>query len=204
VVVRLRGGGRRHGQHVRLGLNPYAKVFDSSGHQLLASDPDAQWCHDHIGGCTTTLGTFAAGETVDLYISYDATRGFVHFGADDAAAPDEGYLAASYQVGTGVSFIQARVGTEFGSTPWDGSYSHTLPAQYTKIAAYSNATLTTYSGHTSTLWSWWVHHKLLANTEQQSGSDLVAIPTDLTNGGANFQTWFVPQSAQGRTQPVLH
>jgi hypothetical protein len=23
---------------------------------------------------------------------------------------------------------------------------------------------------------WWVHHKLLANTEQQSGSDWVAIP----------------------------
>jgi hypothetical protein len=183
---------------------PYAKVFDPSGHQLLASDPGAQWCDDHADGCSTTLGTFAAGETVDLSIEYDATRGFVHFGADFAPAPDEAYLMASYQVGTGVSFTQARVGTEFGSTPWDGSYSHTPPAQYTKIAAFSNVKLITYSGHTSSLWSWWVHHKLLANTGQQSGADWVAIPTDLTSGGASFQTWFVPQSAQGRTQPVLH
>jgi hypothetical protein len=68
----------------------------------------------------------------------------------------------------------------------------------------SHATLTTYSGHVSSLWSWWVHHKLLANTEQQSGSDWVAIPTDLTNGGASFQSWLVPQSAQSRAQPVLH
>jgi hypothetical protein len=88
-------------------------------------------------------------------------------------------------------------------SPWDGSYSHTPPAQYLKAAAYSNASLTTYSGRTSTLWSWWVHHKL-ANTGQQSGADWVAIPTDLTNGGANFQTWLVPQNAQGPNQPVLH
>jgi hypothetical protein len=64
--------------------------------------------------------------------------------------------------------------------------------------------LETYSEQSSTLWSWWTHHKLLANTEQQSGSDWVAIPADLTNGGANFQTWFVPQSAQSPNQPVLH
>jgi hypothetical protein len=79
---------------------PYAEVFDRSGHQLLATDPGAEWCDDHTFGCITTLGAFAAGETVDLYVYYDVTRGFVHFGADDAAAPDEGYMMASYQVGT--------------------------------------------------------------------------------------------------------
>jgi hypothetical protein len=63
-------------------------------------------------------------------------------------------------------------------------------------------TLTTYSGHTSTLWSWWVHHQMLANTGQQSGSDWVAIPDDLTDGGASFRTWFVPQSGQSPSQPT--
>ena len=58
--------------------------------------------------------------------------------------------------------------------------------------------LTSYSGHTASLSSWWVHHKLLANTGQQSGSDWVAVPADLSNGGASFQTFFLPQSAQGR------
>jgi hypothetical protein len=38
---------------------------------------------------------------------------------------------------------------------------------------------------------------------QQSGSDWIAVPADLSNGGASFQTWFVSQSAQGPAQPVL-
>jgi hypothetical protein len=185
-----------------LGYTPYAEVFDRSGHQLLASDPDAQWCDEHTFGCITTIGTFGSDEYVDMSISYDPARGFVYFNASDLN--DELYMQASYQVGTGVSFTQARVGTEFGGSPWDGSYSHAPPAQYTKIAAYGNVGLITYSGHTSTLWSWWTHHKLLANTGRQSGADWVAIPTDLTSGGASFQTWFVPQSAQGPAQPVLH
>ena len=45
-------------------------------------------------------------------------------------------------------------------------------------------------------------HKLLANTGQQSGSDWVAIPDDLTDGGASFRTWFVPQSGQSPNQPT--
>jgi hypothetical protein len=184
------------------GYTPYTEVFDRSGHQLLASDPNAQWCDEHTFGCITTIGAFGSDEYVDISISYDPARGFVQFNASDEN--DELYLKAYYQVGTGVSFTQARVGTEFGGSPWDGSYAHIPPAQYTKIAAYGNVGLITYSGHTSTLWSWWTHHKLLANTGQQSGADWVAIPTDLTSGGASFQTWFVPQSAQGRAQPVLH
>jgi hypothetical protein len=71
-----------------------------------------------------------------------------------------------------------------------------------KIAAYNNVSLTTYSGHGTTLWSWWVHHKLLANTGQQSGSDWVAVPGDLSNGGASFQTFFVPQNAQSSSPPA--
>ena len=98
---------------------------------------------------------------------------------DDA---EDLFFYASYTV-TGQSFTQARVGTDFGGSPWDGSCSYTPPAQYTKVAAYSNVSLTSYGGHTATLWSWWVHHKLLANTGQQSGSDWVAVPTDLYGGG---------------------
>jgi hypothetical protein len=37
----------------------------------------------------------------------------------------------------------------------------------------------------------------------QSGADWVAVPADLTHGGASFQTWFAPQSAQDRAQPAL-
>jgi hypothetical protein len=38
-----------------------------------------------------------------------------------------------------------------------------------------------------------MHHKLLA----LPGRSLVAFPNNLTNSGANFQTWFAPKSAQG-------
>ena len=41
--------------------------------------------------------------------------------------------------------------------------------------------------------SWWLHHKLLA---QPPGGGLVATPYNLTHGGRDFQTWFVPRSAQ--------
>ena len=71
-----------------------------------------------------------------------------------------------------------------------------------KVAAYTHVGLTTYSGHTSALWSWWVHRKLLANTGQQSGRDWVAVPAGLYNGGASFQTAFVPQSAQSPRHPA--
>lgn len=110
---------------------------------------------------------------------------------------------AGYTV-TGLSFTQARIGTDFGTSPWDGSYSHAPPAKSVKVAAFSNATLITYSGHTSSLVSWWVHHPLLANTGQQSDSDWVAVPTGLSSSGSgsNFSTYFVPQSGQGPNQPA--
>ena len=182
---------------------PYAIVYNRSTHQVIASDPNAVECSAD-DTCGPTIGSFAAGDSVSLRLTYYPTPGVLALVANDNSTGVTFINEPAYTVGTGVSFTQARVGTEFGGSPWDGSYSYAPPAQFTKAAAYTGVALTTYSGHTSTLWSWWVHHKLLANTEQQSSSDWVAIPADLTSGGANFQTWFVPQSAQSPTQPVLH
>jgi hypothetical protein len=179
---------------------PYAVIYDRSTHQVIASNPNAEWCDDQ-DNCGPTIGNIPLGTPLIFNLSYDPKTGDVEFRA--LPADSNGGFLASYTA-TGQSFTQARVGTEFGGSPWDGSYSHTPPAQYTEVAAYSGVGLTTYSGHTSSLWSWWVHHPLLANTGQQSGSDWVAIPTNLTNGGANFQTWFVPVSGQSPNQPVLH
>ena len=54
------------------------------------------------------------------------------------------------------------------------------------MATYNSLSLTSYSGHTASLWSWWVHHKLFA---VKPGSDWVAAPTNLYNGGMSFRTW---------------
>jgi hypothetical protein len=180
------------------GYTPYAKIYDRSTHQVLASNPNAIWC-DVSDDCSSTIGTIPPGEGVSLSVTYDlktrdlGLRAIPYIGNGGFVSI---YTAASQ------SFTQARVGTEFGSSPWDASYAHTPPANYAKIATYNNVALTTYSGHIATLWSWWVHHKLLANTGQQTGSDWVATPGDLTNGGASFQTGFVPQSAQSSNQPA--
>ena len=127
-------------------------------------------------------------------ISYDKATGTLSMEVGDPY--NINVFHSSYTI-PGQSFTEARIGTEFGTSPWDDSYSYTPPAAPVKVAAYTDVWLISYSGHQATLSSWWVNHKLLANTGQQSGSDWVAIPHNLTGGGASFQTWFVPKSAQG-------
>jgi hypothetical protein len=176
---------------------PYATIYDRSTHQVIASNPNAQYCEPDA--CLPVARTFFPGVSWTLTISYLPQVGQVGM----SGFTDGGLwgFTSSYDL-TAQSFTQARVGTEFGSSPWDASYPHTPPASFVKIAAYNNVSLTTYSGHSATLRSWWVHHKLLANTGQQSGSDWVAVPSDLSNGGASFQTFFVPQSAQSSRPPA--
>jgi hypothetical protein len=177
----------------------YATIYDRSTHAVIASNPNSVYC-DFSSHCSPGTGDFKAGisPSLGLAIYYDPATGLLHL---DEEQGDNTDFRATYTA-TGQSFTQARVGTDFGGTPWDGSYSHSPPVKAVKIATYTNVGLGTYSGHDSTLWSWWTHHKLLANTEQQTSSDWVAAPTDLHNGGASFQTWFVPQSAQSSSQPT--
>jgi hypothetical protein len=115
---------------------------------------------------------------------------------------DGSVFDSSYDLFHTQAFTQARVGTEFGASPWEAPVVHEPPFSSLRVATYNDVSLTSYGGHTATLWSWWVHHKLLANTGQQSDTDWIAVPTDLSNGGASFQTWFVPQSAQSPHAPT--
>jgi hypothetical protein len=183
------------------GYTTYATIYDRSTHQVIASNPNASTC-DKYGNCHPGPAILDPGFALGLAIGYVPASGnlsMAEFYTDSLGDETDFY---SFYTATGQSFTQARVGTEFGSSPWDGSYSYTPPASYVKVARYTSVSLTSYSGHIATLWSWWVHHKLLANTEKQTGSDWVAVPTDLVNGGASFQTWFVPKSAQSSSQPT--
>jgi hypothetical protein len=180
------------------GFSPAVAVFDRSTHALLAASSNgtiaAQWCPAG-GTCqpATSGGSFAVGATVTERMHYSSATGVASFKATDAAGNQ---FTATYTAGTGIAFNQARIGTEFSANPW-AAPSYTPPAKWAKIAVYNNARLVTYTGHASTLRSWWVHHALEANTEAQSVSgDWVAVPTNLYNSGASFQTFFVPTSAQ--------
>jgi hypothetical protein len=183
------------------GFSPAVAVFDRGTHALLAASANgtitAQWCPAG-GSCqpATSGGSFAVGVTVTERMHYNPSTGAASFKATDKAGDR---FTATYSAGLGKSFKQARIGTEFSVDPWTAP-SYTPPANFTKIAVYNNARLVTYSGHVSTLSSWWVHHVLEANTVAQSESgDWVAIPTNLYNSGASFQTWFVPTFAQSPT-----
>lgn len=179
---------------------PYAAVYDRSTHAEIVLNPDATWCGN--GTCGPTIGTWNTGDTLSMKVTYSPSSGTVTFNASPSAGDAGTSFKADYLIGTGVSYNQARVGSDFGSTPWDASYAYTPPpAQYLKTAVFSKVSLTTYSGHTSTMWSWWVHHALLANTEQQSSSDWVSVPSNLYNSGANFQTYLVPQTGETPNQP---
>jgi hypothetical protein len=184
------------------GFSPAVAVFDRSTHALLAASGNgtisAQWCPAG-GSCqpATSGGSFAVGMTVTERMHYSTSTGTANFKATDTAGD---VFTASYSAGLGQSFNQARIGTEFGVDPWTAP-SYSPPANFTKIGVYNDARLVTYSGHASTLTSWWVHHALEANTNAQSVSgDWVAIPTFLYNSGASFQTFFVPASAQSEQQ----
>jgi hypothetical protein len=187
------------------GFSPAVTVLDRGTHAVLGSSTAgtiaAQWCPAG-GTChpATSGGSFAVGATVTERMHYDPLAGTASFRASDAAG---NLFTATYTPGAGVSFNQARIGSEFSADPWTAP-GYTPPADWAKIAVYNNATLVTYSGHISNLRSWWIHRPVEANTEAQGATgDWVAIPTNLYNSGASFQTFFVPASAQspGRAAP---
>ena len=185
------------------GYTPYAKIFNASSHQLLASDPNAYWC-DQSDNCGPTIGTFPAGDTAEFLLTYDRQTGGIELLALDGSEGQTSFVA-NYTAGTGESFTQARLGTELGPDPWTAPSSYKHPAAWTKLAVYNNVQLQTYNGKTPTLASWFVHHKIFMAGITGSLIDVEAAPTDLysTYGlyGSSFQTWLAPAGTSGPAQP---
>jgi hypothetical protein len=179
---------------------PYAKIYDATTHQLLASDPGAQWCDEANPDCVPTIGSFPTGDTVQIGVDY-VHGGLGLWARDDASGFGVGVFQADYTAGAGESFTQARIGTEFGTDPWTAPSSFTHPAAWTKIAAWNFVNLYTYNGNHSTLASWFVHHKIFMAGVTGSLIDVQAAPTDLTNNGAAFQDWLAPAGVNGPAQP---
>ena len=175
---------------------PYATIYDRTTRQVIASNPNAHWCDSRDKCGEGGVGDpVPAGADLLLQIKYQ------HFSPTNSAvamyadfAPPHGY-PHHVVFGSGVdrqSFTQARVGTDFGRSPWDASYAYTPPASSVKAAGYFGVKLTSYSGHTATLVSWWVRHPLHA---WPAGRAPVATSGNLSNSGASFQSWFVPKNS---------
>ena len=111
---------------------------------MIASNPNAEFCDDNEDVCNLPPRPFDAGTQLGLSIDYSPADGSLQM----IEVFSGGFSFVSSYTVTGQSFTQARIGTDFGNSPWDGSYSHRPPANQVKVAAYSNVHLITYSGHT--------------------------------------------------------
>ena len=144
------------------GYATYATIYDRSTHQVIASNPNAQHCAGYGDFCAPGPVTWNyPGTTAWLRISYTPADGHLSMSevlSSDSTDSNGNDFTSSYDLTASQPFTQARVGTEFGSSPWDASYPYTPPAKSLKVAAYTSVDLTSYSGHTASLSSWWVHH----------------------------------------------
>jgi hypothetical protein len=166
--------------------SPAVSVFDRVTHALVcstAATPPHQ-CPDTPVSWANGSVSFPSGRNVTESLFYDQQSGIVTASVLDVSTGMAS--AATYHAGIGQSFKVARIGAEVGFTPWDDGGYIAPPTAVTKLAAFSGAALTTYSGSHSNLRSWWVHSKLIMTSDGTSAGKTRATSTDLGNGGSSF------------------
>jgi len=130
----------------------------------------------------------APSHTARLSLFYDHRTGFL-----DAQVNDHDYL--NYSPGPGIVFNQARIGAEFGATPWSTT-PFRAPAVETRLATFgvpaNEAEIVTYSGHASGLISWWAHHRVKMTSDGTSAKAVEARPHGLSNFGRDFSVYLEP------------
>jgi len=169
---------------------------DANGQPLevnvnIGGDPQTQstyhaWA-DLNGQPMTTQGTtnFPAGRSVTESIYYNQGTGVVKVRAFDANGDS---FSGSAQVGR-VSFVKASI---FGG--FDPGSSFTAPAAPVKLANFTNATVTTYSGHRGFEARWYAHSKVFATSDGTASGAVRAAPSDLRQSGSwpvrSFDVYF--------------
>jgi hypothetical protein len=157
-----------------------------SGSQLCAGTP-ADWTDGSV--------SFAPGDTVIISAFYNQATGGTLFLVKDPAASES--LSYTFASGTGISWRQARVGAEFGCSPW-ASCSGSSPVPYSAppspvhLAKFSGTRLTTYSGHRAGFRSWWVHAKVKWTRNGHIGGAVNGKPRDLFDAGTAFNVYLQP------------
>ena len=170
-------------------FNPVAKSTvcstAGSGAGLCAGVP-ANWTDGSV--------SFAPGDFVTESIFYSRSAGTTQFTVTDATSGQS--LTYVRHAGTGISWNQARVGAEFGCTPWTscgtGPVPYTSPSDPVTLARISGAGLTTYSGHRSGLSSWWTHSKIEWTRNGKTTGAVNATASNLSSGGTVFRVNLQP------------
>lgn len=102
-----------------------------------------------------------------------------------------------YPLGTTTFFGQARIGVEFGPTPWAHA-SFRAPRKAIAVAQFDRpppppyaAEIATASGSAAGIASWWAHHQVLM-TGGSSGRRLEATTSGLWDDGYGFTVYLEP------------
>ena len=163
--------------------SPNVAVFNNSTHALICAASLAN-CPDQSGGFGST--SYPVGHTVQEEIFYNQGNGDLTFTVNDLTAQTTSVFTLN--VGTGVSFNEVRIGSEFGDTPWSAP-AFTAPASQTKVAAFSGGQLTNYKG-TKLGFSGYFTTSPLIMTGPGSVTEANAGPLNSTADG--FSTFLVP------------
>jgi hypothetical protein len=138
---------------------------------------------------------FSPGATIFISAFYDRATGGTMFLVKDPQANE--FLSYTFASGKGISWREARVGAEFGCSPF-ASCSGSSPVPYNAppspvhLVKFSGIRLTTYSGHRAGLRSWWLHAKVLWTRNGSISGAVNARPHSLFDGGTAFNVYLEP------------
>lgn len=137
--------------------------------------------------------SFKPGDFLTESIFYSQSAGTTEFTVTDQTSGQS--LSYTRSAGKGISWNQARVGAEFGCTPWagcGGPISYNAPPNAVTLASFSGIRLTTYSGHRSGLSTWWTHSKIEWTRNGKTTGAVNAKASNLSSSGTVFSVSLQP------------
>ncbi len=164
-----------------------AKVYNNSTHALMcATWSSTRPCSGKITGSWSA--TFASGDKMELSSTFSASSGIDRFHANDLTTAVQSY--DYHQVGTR-TFGQARIGADFGCTPWKAcsNFTYTAPPSELHIIRADDAELNVGSGLVA-FDGPFVHSKVIMTSNGTSTGTKLAYPTDfgqsITDNGVTY------------------
>ena len=155
-----------------------AKVYNNKTHKLICATWSAKHkCSGKITGSWSD--TFASGDTMELSSMFSKSNGTDRFHANDLTTATNVY--DYHNVGKNI-FGQARIGAEFGCTPWaacGSGLTYTAPPSALNVIRADdaelsvNGTLVAFAGP-------FVHSKVVMTSNGTSTGTVLAEPRDLS------------------------
>jgi hypothetical protein len=182
-----RAGGKPVAHKYRLQLAVYRRTT----HALICSTSvsGAQRCPGAAVGKSLNTARIAPGRRTEIDLVYPPPNDLLI-----AAVNGHEYL---YPVSTRSVFSQARIGLEFGSTPWARASFH-APGKAVAVASFDRpnpppyfAEIVATKGPGGGIASWWAHHALRMEGGS-SGKRLEAEPGALVDDGYGFTVYLEP------------